>query len=168
MIKNNDKLFKNSLGSQAEDDSLFEDLFFLKEEELIDPKLVAELVENGVKFNNSDLLFVTKDQSGQIVFLEKGNKKVGLEHILYGDGTSEHPGHKPDFIKNFQIEENKIKKVIYNFITKGEIVGKRPSLTGFDYVFKLKGKYLMITIADNGFIVTSHPINKDKLKEYNK
>ena len=66
MIKNNDKLFKNSLGSQVEDNSLLEDLFFLKNTELIDPKLVAELV--GVKFNNSDLLSSQKIKADRLYF----------------------------------------------------------------------------------------------------
>lgn len=50
--------------------------------------MIDQLTKARVKFNPNDVLFVTKDKTGQFVWLEKGNKGVGLEHILHGDGRS--------------------------------------------------------------------------------
>jgi len=50
-----------------------------------------------VKYNKNDVLFVTRDSSGQLVWLEKGNPSAGLEHILNGDGKS--GGHASQFEK---------------------------------------------------------------------
>ena len=36
-------------------------------------KLIAELKKSGVKFTEQDIVFITKDKTGQIVWLEKGN-----------------------------------------------------------------------------------------------
>ena len=76
-------------------------LFELSEEDvLIDPELVRELKKKGVKFNEADLLFVTKDSSGEIVFLEKGNPGAGLEHIILR--------HEKDFLKAYNIKKENI------------------------------------------------------------
>ncbi len=68
-----------------------------KVKELTKKHMIDQLTKAGVKFNPNDVLFVTKDKTGQLVWLEKGNKGAGLEHILHGDGRSR--GHASDFKK---------------------------------------------------------------------
>ena len=58
-----------------------------------------ELETAGVKFTKEDVLFVTKDKTGQLVWLEKGNQRAGLEHILNGSGNT--GGHAADFERAF-------------------------------------------------------------------
>lgn len=53
----------------------------LASQPMIDEALVAELERNGVKFTRKDMLFVTRDKTGQIVWLEKGNAGSGMGHI---------------------------------------------------------------------------------------
>ena len=53
----------------------------------IDKKLVQELKDKGVKFTEKDLKFITKNRDDIIIFLEKGNSKSGLEHIIEGKWT---------------------------------------------------------------------------------
>ena len=48
--------------------------------------LITELKEKGIKFTEKDIIFITRDKTGQIVWLEKGNSSAGLEHILNGNG----------------------------------------------------------------------------------
>ncbi len=50
--------------------------------------MIDQLTKARVKFNPNDVLFVTKDKTCQLVWLEKGNKAAGLEHILHDDGRS--------------------------------------------------------------------------------
>ena len=40
------------------------------------------LIGAKVKFNADDVVFVTKDKSDQLIWLEKGNDNAGLKHIL--------------------------------------------------------------------------------------
>lgn len=44
--------------------------------------MLKPLIAAKVKFNAADVLFVTKDKSGQMIWLEKGNDLAGLKHIL--------------------------------------------------------------------------------------
>ena len=44
-----------------------------------------------------DMVFITRDATGQVVWLESGNSGAGLEHILHGNGTTK--GHAGDFKK---------------------------------------------------------------------
>ena len=39
----------------------------LASQKMIDASLIAELERNGVKFSRKDMLFVTRDKTGQIV-----------------------------------------------------------------------------------------------------
>jgi len=53
--------------------------------------LIAELQKAGVKHNADDILRIAKKPDGTIVFLERGNLKSGLQHIL--------ENHASDFFK---------------------------------------------------------------------
>ncbi len=37
--------------------------------------------KNRIKFTKENLVFVARDKTGQIVFLEKGKDDAGLKHI---------------------------------------------------------------------------------------
>jgi len=39
-------------------------------------ELIRELVAAGVSFTEDEIVFITKDATGQIVWLEKGNEKA--------------------------------------------------------------------------------------------
>lgn len=71
---------------------------------LVDPKLMDELAKSGVKYNSDEVLMVTKNLDGKLLWLEKGNPKKGLEHILnhsddlLAKGVDVH--NIPAFIKN--------------------------------------------------------------------
>lgn len=53
-----------------------------------DESLKSELRSNNIKFNEADMVFIARDKTGQIVWLENGNSSAGLTHILDGkDGS---------------------------------------------------------------------------------
>ena len=60
---------------------------------------IQELRNRGEKFNEEKIVFITKDATGQIIWLEKGNNLAGLEHIMQR--------HEKDF-----------KKALYYFIIR--------------------------------------------------
>lgn len=122
--------------------------------------LIKELEKSGAKFTEKDILFVTKDATGQLVWLEKGNKSAGLEHIINGDGKSS--GHAADFEKAFGISKDQVACYLNKVISYGKIISnklvKRGSCEGFERVYYYLGKYYVITgIGTNGFIISAYP-----------
>lgn len=123
--------------------------------------LIAELEKRGVKFTREDIVFITKDGTGQTVWLEKGNPSAGFEHILNGDGKS--PGHAADFEKAFGISRMQIPMFLKNIVSKGQIVSNNLKIVnrrnGYERIYYYEGKhYVLAGIGTNGFIVTAYPI----------
>jgi hypothetical protein len=46
--------------------------------------LISELRKNNIKFSEKDIVFIVRDTTRKIVWLENGNLTVGLKHILDG------------------------------------------------------------------------------------
>lgn len=130
-----------------------------KVEELTKKQMIDRLTKAGVKFNPDDVLFATEDKTGQLVWLEKGNKGAGLEHILYGDGRS--TGHASDFKKALGLEPNQISGYLLKVISYGTIVSNtiKPvsNRMGFERIYSYEGNYYIVTgIGTNGFIVSAY------------
>lgn len=124
--------------------------------------LIAELEKNGVKFSKKNIIFITRDKTGKIIWLEKGNKSAGLEHILNGNGKSK--GHASDFEKAFGIPKTKIPDFLKDVIEKGKIISNVKETvngrTGYKCIYYYGGKhYVVYGIGTNGFIVTAFPID---------
>lgn len=51
-------------------------------------RLIDELEKNKIKFTKEDIIFITRDETGRIVWLEKGIFSAGLEHILNDNGKT--------------------------------------------------------------------------------
>lgn len=78
---------------------------------------IQELRNRGEKFNEEKIVFITKDATGQIIWLEKGNNLVGLEHIIQR--------HSEHFEKAFGFKQEQIPNFLENIISYGEIVSNR-------------------------------------------
>lgn len=127
--------------------------------------LINELEKHGIKFNKEEIIFIVKDQTGQIVWLESGNKYAGLEHIINGNGISK--GHALDFENAFGITKDKIPDYLYKVISCGQVISnnlvKKGDKYGFNRVYYYEGDYCVVTgIGTNGFIVSAFP---KKIKE---
>ena len=119
-------------------------------------ELIKELATTGASFNENEIIFVTKDATGQIVWLEKGNEKSGLAHII--------ERHMDDFAKAIGLTEETLPQFLENVISKGMIVSNVPSNagTGYTRVYDYDGNYYTVTgIGTNGFIVTAYPTSKE-------
>lgn len=109
--------------------------------------LLAELAASEVKYNPEDIVMIIKTPDGKLLWLEKGNGKAGLKHIV--------DGHAADFeakgIKNIPIFLNEILKT--KPIKTG--VGKNGPFA--DYL--INGVKYRVAYGTNGFIVSFYPID---------
>lgn len=124
-------------------------------------KLIKDLESNGVKFSKEDIVFITKDKTGQTVWLEKGNSSVGLEHSINGNRRT--PGHAKDFEKTFGISKAEIPNYLNKVISNGSVISSGlkniNGRSGFERIYYFDKKYYVLTdIGTNGFIVTAYPI----------
>lgn len=124
-------------------------------------ELIAELEKSGVKFTKEDVVFITKDHTGQTIWLERGNASAGLEHILSGDGKS--PGHVAHFEQAFGIPKEQIPAFIKEVVTNGKVISNSIKVMngreGYERIYYYDGRHYLLTgIGTNGFIVTAFPI----------
>lgn len=125
---------------------------------LVEKKLVSEMERKKIKFTKENLVFTTKDKTGQIVFLETGNEGAGLMHIQQR--------HMREFYDVFKVKKEDISYFLYKVVREGNIVdnhieirnGKQTITKVYDY----QGNYYILTgIGTNGFIVTARPTRKE-------
>ena len=134
----------------------------LESQPMIDETLVAELERNGVKFTREDMLFVTRDKTGQIVWLEKGNDDSGMGHI-------QSRGHDEQIAKAFGIPKTEVETYLRKVVSQGSIVKNelKPigSRMGFERIYYYEGEYCIVTgVGTNGFIVSAYPHRHGKEK----
>lgn len=118
---------------------------------------IEELRNRGEKFNEKNMEFITKDATGQIIWLEKGSSTAGLEHITQR--------HENDFKDALGIDKSQIPNFLENIITHGEIVSNRivsrKGRQSFERKYKYNNKYYILTgIGSNGFVVSAYPTTK--------
>ena len=106
-------------------------------------------------------MFITKDKTGQIVWLEKGNQSAGLEHILNGNGKS--PGHAADFERAVGISRENLPSFLKCVISNGDVISNVIKIVnnrkGYERIYQYNGKHYVLTgIGTNGFIVTAYPV----------
>ena len=117
--------------------------------------LITELERAGVSFTKERIVFVTKDATGQIVWLEKGNFSAGLEHI-----ETRHTG---DFLSKHGVEKAKIPEHLKTIFQNGKVEYSRVTDRngGYERLYCSHGQfYLLSGIGENGFIVSAYPIDE--------
>lgn len=122
---------------------------------MIGRELLTELVNEGYKFTEEDIIFIAKDKTGKLIWLERGNDNAGLKHIVIN--------HKENFEIAYGIKEDEIALYLYNVITSGNVIGSIPSKIqgGLDRIYEYDGNYYtFVGMGNNGFIVTSFPTRK--------
>lgn len=115
--------------------------------------LILELQQAGVKHSPEKIVRIAKTPDGKIVFLETGDEKSGLQHIL--------KDHALEFFEQ-GIQPNQIPDVIMTAVTQSQIVGlqgktHRTPRTIYRFSFNNQLKYIAIQISDNGYIVSANP-----------
>ena len=116
--------------------------------------LFAELDANGVKYTKEEVVFIARDSTGQIVWLETGNKRAGLNHIL--------ARHADDFERAFNLPKEHIVEYLEKVVRYGKVVSNKivtkNGREGFEREYEYQGKHHVITgIGLNGFMVSAYP-----------
>ena len=122
-----------------------------------DEKLFAELDRNNVKYTKENVLFITRDGTGQVIFLETGNELAGFKHIL--------KGHADDFKRALNLEKEQIPAYLKNVVRYGKVTSNeiimRKGRPGFSREYYYNGKYYILTgIGTNGFMISAYPKSK--------
>lgn len=130
------------------------------EREHVAEALIAGLEKSGIKFTKENIVFITKDGTGQTIWLEKGNSSAGLKHILDGNGVTK--GHAADFQRAFGISISEIPGYIEKVVTNGTVVDNKlkpiGNHLGYERTYYYSGEYHVVTgIGTNGFIVSAYP-----------
>ena len=131
--------------------------------DLIDKNTLSEMQNNNVKFSKDNLVFATKDKSGQILFLEQGNDIAGLRHI--------EQRHAADFVDKHKIQSAQIPQHIYFVFTYGDLEYFRITVKnhkeGFERLYKYKNEcYLLSGVGTNGFVVSAYPIDNETAEKH--
>ncbi len=111
-------------------------------------ELIRELVESGKKCRPEEIVHIDKAEAGGIVWIETGNKRAGLTHIL--------ERHRKDFEAR-GISSKQIPEFISKALKQGETIGTKANEAGKTVLLKIEGKIYKIAIGSNGFIVTAYP-----------
>lgn len=121
--------------------------------------LMSELDARHVKYNKSDIVAITRNSSGDIVWLEKGHltgKPSGLAHIIDAHGL--------DF-QNQNITNDELPQYIMTAVKYGTIIGyqgRDSSRPIYEFVYEHKTRRIAITIGSNGYIVGANPKSMPK------
>lgn len=115
------------------------------------------LDEANVKYKKEDVIFVLHDSSGQLMWLEKGNEKSGLTHIL--------KRHEIDFANKHGVTQDEIPKHINTIIRDGKLeyykVIQRNGRNCYERLYSKSNQYYLQTgVGENGYIVTAYPISE--------
>lgn len=124
---------------------------------MINFELLEELRQSGAKFNADEIVFIVKDESGQLIWLETGNDMAGLTHIINR--------HAIDYTSAFGIADSGIAEFLEKVVSSGHIISSttvvRNGKTGYQKIYDYKGTHCIISgIGDNGFIVSAYPGEK--------
>ena len=118
--------------------------------------MIETLQSAGVRFTPEKVLFVTKDKSGQMVWLETGNTKSGLQHISkHIDQFVEKHGIKPNYLASH------IKNIItYGIVVKSKLKRLKNGKMGYEKIYLYKNKYAALgAIGTNGYVVSIYPLS---------
>lgn len=117
-------------------------------------KLIAEVILRGDKISPKKVLFITRTEDEKIVWLESGDTKSGLEHII--------SRHAAEF-DGINIHRDEIPVFIRTAIEKGTIIGyqgKKNPRPVFEFGYGDMKYRIAIQISENGYIVSANMKNK--------
>ena len=115
-------------------------------DKLLKPDLLDELSKSGVKYNPDDVVMVVKNTEKDLLWLEYGNNKAGLNHIEIR--------HATDFSKR---GIKNIPEFIHDML-KNKPISIVESSRGMNATYLINGKKYLIAYGKNGFIVSVYPI----------
>lgn len=114
------------------------------------PELMQQLKKSGVKYSEKNVVMITKNYEGKLMWLEMGNANSGLIHILNN--------HRNDFKEGTNIPLL-LKKVLELKPIRHTIRNNGKNLADVFIYIKEKKRYL-VAYGDNGYIVSFYPVGR--------
>lgn len=115
----------------------------------VDPALIQKLQESGVKFTPGNVVAAGENADGQVVFLETGNSRAGLTHII-----EQHGGQ----FAQMGIPEEQVPDFVVTAATEGKAVGIQGTRPIFEAEFDGQTRRVAVTVGSNGFVVGANPV----------
>ncbi|MCC8192467.1 MAG: hypothetical protein LIO41_05450 [Ruminococcus sp.] len=112
--------------------------------------LISEVVANGDKISPGKVVLITRNSKGKIIWMETGNDKSGLKHILTNHGL--------EFAKKGILDDD-VPNYILEAIHQGNIIGtqgKRNPRTIYEFKYKGELHRIAIQISKNGYVVSAN------------
>lgn len=109
------------------------------------------MVSSGEKITPEEVVMITRDPSGKIVWLETGNSSSGLQHIV------DRHGHE---FNGKGISNQDIPDYVLEAVYQGHAVGtqgKRKPRTVYEFIYNGKKQRIAIQVGNNGYIVGANP-----------
>lgn len=114
--------------------------------------LIDEVIAKGEKISPDKVVLITREPSGRIVWLEEGDARAGLQHII------DRHGHE---FNGKGIANADIPSFVLEAIHQGNIVGtqgkKDPPRMIYEFIYNGVKQRIAVQVADNGFIVGANP-----------
>jgi len=125
-------------------------------------QLIQELKDNNIKFSEKDMLFITKDATGQTIWLEQGNSSSGLTHII--------SRHVADFQSEHGVAPTDLGSHLNTVFSSGEVeysrITQRNGRSGYERLYSYNGNYYLLSgIGSNGYIVSAYPLSESDAKK---
>ncbi|WP_367372617.1 DUF637 domain-containing protein [Pseudomonas lini] len=117
----------------------------------LNTSLLDELIANGVKFTPENVIATARSSSGKVVFLETGNSKAGLQHIIEEHGSQ---------FAQMGVSEAQIPGVVMKAVSEGKLIGYQGSGAGrpiYELTINGQQQRIAVTVGDNGFVVGANP-----------
>lgn len=111
--------------------------------------LIDELRRRGINHTPEAIVRIERMPNGSIVFLERGNARAGLQHILERHGSQ---------FAQWGVGPNQVPAVIFRALQEGVVVGTRGVGTIYRVTINGTTRHILVVRGNNGFIVTAHPI----------
>lgn len=113
--------------------------------------LIDEVIANGEKISPDKVVMITKDPSGKIIWMEEGNSKSGLQHII--------DRHSKEF-NGKGISNDDIPDYVLEAVYQGNIVGtqgKRNQRNIYEFTYNGVRQQIAVQVGSNGYIVSANP-----------
>ncbi len=115
--------------------------------------LIAEVQANGEKISPDKVEMITRDPSGKVVWMETGNNRSGLEHIIDKHGKE---------FNGRGISNENIPNYVLEAVHQGNVVGtqgKRNPRTVYEFTYNGKKQRIAVQVGSNGYIVGANCVS---------
>lgn len=109
--------------------------------------LIDEVIANGDKISPDKVVMITRSQDSNIVWLESGNEKSGLQHIINEHGRQ---------FNGKGISNSDIPDYVLEAVYQGNVVGtqgRRNPRTIYEFIYNGKKQRIAVQVSTNGYIV---------------